>query len=119
MEESTPAVQPVHQRQQGGHDAAVDVVLAGGAHRGQTIDLVKENDGRLVALGLVEEQAQLLFRLSQPLAQHIGTLAHVKGHSLARLDNGVFLVLKSAAQVAVRVHMQKEKKKNKLFLSLG
>ena len=39
----SPVVQPVHERQEGGDDAGVDLVLAGGAHGGKAINLIEEN----------------------------------------------------------------------------
>ena len=45
-------VQPVHQRQQRGHDGAVDLVLATRPHRGEAVDLVEEDDGRTGEVGL-------------------------------------------------------------------
>lgn len=45
-------VQPVHEREQRGHDAGVHDVVAGGPRRRQPVDLVEEDDGRLQDAGL-------------------------------------------------------------------
>lgn len=43
-------------------------------HRRQPINLVKEDDGRLVALCLLKQQPQLALGLAHPLGQHVGAL---------------------------------------------
>jgi hypothetical protein len=63
--------------------------LASLPHRRQAVDLVKEDDGRLVPLGLLEKQAQLALRLPHPLGQHVGPLAHEEGHAAPRAAAGV------------------------------
>ncbi len=47
------AVQPVHESEEGGDDGRVDLVLPAGTDWGQTVDLVKEDNGgaHLVGLG--------------------------------------------------------------------
>lgn len=56
-DDDLPAVvEPVHQREERGDDARVDLVLLGGAHGREAVDFVEENDGGLAAPRLLEQQ---------------------------------------------------------------
>lgn len=92
------AVHAVHQREQGRNNRSMDLLLLAAADRRQTcssrgsvsgssilqreslagftVDLVKEDDGRLARASLVEEQSELSFGFSNPFRQAVGTLAH-------------------------------------------
>ena len=56
-DDDLPAVvEPVHEREERGDDAGVDLVLLGGAHGREAVDLVEEDDGRLAAPRLLEQE---------------------------------------------------------------
>ena len=52
-------------------------------HRSKAIDLIKEYDGRLRFLRLLEKEPQLALRFTDPLRQDVGPFAHEEGHLLA------------------------------------
>ena len=78
-------VQSVHEREQRRDDGAVDLVLLGGAHGRQAVDLVEEDHGGLVRARLVEQQSQLLLRLAHPLGETVRALPHEERDALAAL----------------------------------
>lgn len=67
------AVEPVHERQQGGNDGVVNLVLLGAPHRRKSVDLVEEDDGRLVLGSLLEQHPKLPLRLPHPFREEVST----------------------------------------------
>ena len=60
----------------------MNLVLLGAAHRGKAVDLVEEDDARLHAASLLEEEAQLPLGFPHPLGQAVCALAHEERHVL-------------------------------------
>ena len=63
----------------------MDLVLIGGSRRRQSIDLIEENDRRLVDARLFEEQTQLSLGFADPFAQTVRSFPHEEGNSLSSL----------------------------------
>ena len=86
---AAPRAQAVHEREQGGDDGAVDLIVRVAAsparlpRRRQSVNLVKENDARLPSLSLLEKQAKRSLRLAHVLAEAVRPLA-VKERDRAR-----------------------------------
>ena len=76
------SVHAVHERQEGAHDARVNLVLLARAHRRKPVDLVEEDNARLRLFRLVEQEAQLPLRLTDPLGEAVGALAHEEADRL-------------------------------------
>ena len=58
----------------------MDLVLSTTSDWSQAINLIEEDDGGSHLIGLVKQQPQLPLRLSDPLAQTVGSLPHEEGH---------------------------------------
>ena len=86
--DASSAVQAIHESKQGRNDRVVDLILLGAPYGRQAVNLIKENDARLVAFCLVEKHAQRSLSLAHPFGQHIGALSHEEGHLLPRARRG-------------------------------
>ena len=78
-------VQSVHQREQRGDNRRMDLVLLGRARRRQSVDLIEEDNGRLIHARLLEEQTKLPFRFADPFAQTIRAFPHEERNLLSAL----------------------------------
>jgi len=52
------------------------LVLLGGAHRGETVDFIEDDDAGLAVSGFFEEEAELAFGFADPFGEAVGAFAH-------------------------------------------
>ena len=57
----------------------MNLVLFGGAHGRETVDLVKEDDARLAIFGFLKEEAELALGFADPFGEAVGAFAHEEG----------------------------------------
>ena len=63
----------------------MDLILLGGTRRRQSVDLIEEDNGRLIHARLLEEQTKLPLRLTDPFAQTVRAFPHEERNLLSSL----------------------------------
>ena len=63
----------------------MDLILLGGTRRRQSVDLIEEDNGRLIHACLLEEQTKLPLRLTDPFAQTVRSFPHEERNLLSSL----------------------------------